>query len=418
MKNKILILGAGFGGIRVALDLTRYIQEIDGEIILINKNNYQDFYIDLYEIATAFIKEQSKKRQIKLDFSNLKMAGAIPLKEIFKNKKVKIIVSEVRDVSIKDKLVYLSSGQKIKFDFLVLALGSQTNYFNIPNLENKSLGLKSVNDAINIRNAIDELFYRKNKDEEIRIVIGGGGFTGCELAGELVCYLKKLSRLHNHNQDRVVLAIVEACPELLSGAGLAIRKAAKKRLEKLGIKFFFNSKIVNVLEKELVLADNSKIPFDLLLWTAGIKPNDIILKSSEINKAKNNCAVVNKFLQVESYKNIFAIGDNAYCFDEKNQCPVSATAQAAIAQGKIVAKNIRNLILNKELIEYKPRLPKFLIPLGGKYALADFRLFILKGFLPWLLKRIVVLKYYLSILSVYKAIKFWLKGFKIYLKND
>lgn len=398
IKKNIVILGGGFGGVKCALDLAK--TPLGGaeqyQIIIIDKNNYHTYYPMLYEVATANL-----ERLKKFDFEKLEETVAIPFKEIFLKSRVKFQKAVIKEVDLKNNLVRLNNNNLLTFEYLVFALGSETNYFNIPRASEKSFGFKSVEEAMNIRNALNEIFYNKKQKEKIKIVIVGGGFSGCELAGELSYFIKKLSKIRNFPLDQVEISVIEANKQVLPGAKEEVIKLVQERLKSL--------KINLVLEQ--TIKDVSEIEFDILIWTAGIQANFLIKSISNLPLTNKSCLIVNEYLQISHFKNIFGAGDNILC-------PIIATAQSAIDHGKIVAKNILRDINKESLIAYQPRQPFFVIPLGSKYAVADLKIIILKGWLAWLLKYLVSLKYFLSILPIKKALTLWFLGFKLFMKND
>ncbi|MDP2721022.1 MAG: NAD(P)/FAD-dependent oxidoreductase [bacterium] len=414
-KSKIVILGAGFAGVRVALDLAKSAPEL--EIILINKNAYHEFHPDFYEIAAASLPESQRKQVPRLTYESLKGSVAIPLAEIFGNTNMKIVINSVVSLDFKSQEVVLRGMKRLSYDFLVLALGSETNYFNIPDLKQFSLPLKSVDDALNIRNEIDEIFARKKEKEKINIIVGGGGFTGCELAGELVGFLRTLSKIHAHKQHEVRLSVVEASPVLINGASTSVQQAAEKRLRSLGVEIYLNSKITNVSKSTLFTDPHLVLPFDLLIWTAGVRSNSLVDRLAGVHTEKT-CLIVDKSLRIIPLKNVFAVGDLAYCFDEENSTQVAATAQTAIDQAKYTAKNIDHLIKNEPLILYKPKKPKFIIPLGGKFAVGEIAGLVLEGIEAWWLKRAAALGYFASVLPTTKAFQLWSAGNKFFVSND
>ncbi len=415
-KKHILILGGGFGGVRVALDLTK--QNLgETKITLVSRDHFHEYHPDLYEVAATFLPESGTKQQKKIRYEQLRGTVAIPLSKLFQNKNVEIVNDSVSGIDLMGKKVKVESGEEIQFDYLVVALGSVTNFFGNKKLEDASLPLKNVSDALNIRDNIDELFLKKKPEETIKIVVGGGGFTGCELAGELVNYLKDLSKLHEHSLEKLEVSIVEAAPNLINGANKWFQEEALKRFNKLGVKVHLNSKIVDVVGQDLVLESGEKVGFDIVIWTAGIKPNPVTSATNNAKLEKNVCYSIDSKGRAVGYDNVFAIGDNCFCFDTIHNHPMPPTAQLAIAQGKSVAENISRIFENKELIDFKPEMPKFIIPIGKNFALTEVYGVRLKGRIAWWLKRAVALEYISSILPLTEALKVWSGGLKFFLKD-
>lgn len=413
---RVLILGAGFGGVRCALDLEKSAPK-DLEIVIVDKNDYHTFQPALYETASAFYVGGNPKSQ-KLNFGKIKRSAAVPLAEIFKGRNIKFVQSEVKAIDVGAKKVEFAYSDPMTFDYLVLALGSETNYFGIPHLAERSYPLKSVEDALNIKTAIDELFYNTKTDEPIKIAIGGGGVAGSELATELAGDIKKLAKKHKHLRDKVSITVIEASPNVLGRAAPWIVEIAQKRLEDLGVKVLVSKKIVDIAEHDVVFDGGEKVPFDILIWTAGIKANSLLMKIAGLEMDKTCKVVVDMSLQAHPHSNVFAIGDNTWCFDPDSQMAAPAMVQTAIDQGEVAAKNIINLINNKPLEKYKFKGVKFMIPLGGKFGVADLGKVHLVGFSAWFLKQLTFLRYFATILPTFKAFRFWCGEQKVFRKND
>lgn len=415
-KKQILVLGGGFSGVRVALDLAK--KNLTGaKITLVSREHFHEYHPDLYEVAASFLPETGDKRQKKLRYEHLRGTVAIPLSKIFQDKDVDLVLEAISGIDLKAKIVTLDTGKKIDFDYLVIALGSVSNFFGNQKLADNSLPLKTVTDALNIRDNIDELFLEKTRDSEIRIVVGGGGFTGCELAGELVGYLKDLAKLHSHPLDKLEISIVEASPNLINGADKWFQVEAFKRLTSLGVKTHLNSRIVDVEDHQIIFESGEKVAFDVLVWTAGVQANPLTEKISNVKLEKNVCLAIDSYSRVIGYENVFAIGDNCFCFDTVHNHPVPPTAQLAISQGKSVADNIAHLIKEEKMEVYHPEMPNFVIPMGKGFALAEVFGFKVKGLFAWFLKRYVALEYISSILSPLEALRVWWGGIKFFIED-
>ena len=414
--SRTVILGAGFGGVRCALDLEKNIPQ-DSEIIVLDKYDCHAFQPARYEVASAFYVGKNIRGQ-KFDYQKIKRSAAIPIREIFKGKNIKFIQAEVRSIDVSVKNITFSSGEVINFDYLVFALGSETNYFGIPHLAEKSYPLKSVEDALNIKAAIDELFYNAKSNEMIKIAIGGGGVAGSEFAGELMGDIRKLVKKHKHLRDKVSVTVIEASLNVLGGAAPWIAEIARKRLEDLGVKVLTSKKITDIADKDVLLDGGEKVPFNILIWTAGIKANSIFSKISGLNIDKSCKIVVDMSLQAHPHSSVFAIGDNTWCFDPVSQRAAPTMMKTAIDQGALAAKNIINLMNDKPLEKYKHQSGRFIVPIGGRFGIADLGRVHLIGFLAWFLKQLTFLQYFVTILPKYKAFKFWLLGQEVFSKND
>lgn len=435
--ERVIIVGGGFAGIRAALNLLKEVKNI--HITLIDKNSYHQYHPDYYEVVSATTPELKEASISQIAF--IRQTVAIPYEKIFTrqlaDKKIEIARDEVSEIDFKNEIVLTLHKQKIPYDWLIISAGSETSFYNIPGLSEIAYEFKNVCDALNIRNAINEACATKPKKENINIIIGGGGLTGCEVAAELAGYVNYTSALHGRPRENIKIKIIEASQEILGGASPWARRKTKERLHCLMVEFLENAQIEKVERKNFDdgrLGANSSGPagkiffknkknreenFDILIWTAGVEASRVsklFPKDSIINPKL--CLNTDENLFVLPFKNVFATGDIGYCFNKSAGNPLPMTAQTAISQGEYAARAIQRKIKNRILFPYNPKQSKFIIPLGGKYALADLRFIKFSGFFAWALKHIVTLDYFLSILPLMDALKLWLSGLKIYIKND
>ncbi|QQG42410.1 MAG: FAD-dependent oxidoreductase [Candidatus Giovannonibacteria bacterium] len=421
MIHDVVIIGGGFGGVKIAKILA---DEKNLRVTLVDKSRYHTFYPNLYEVATAHLPEVFG--HLPIDFVDLKSSVIYPLEDIFLDDlNVSVLEDEFLGADFKKHFVNLKRTGKLRYDFLVLAMGSETNYFGIPGMTEKALPLKNFFDALALRNAIDELFFRAPKNHLIKIVIGGGGFTGCELAGELMGYMDKLSQIHGRPRYYAECLIVEAAEALLGSASPWVQKKAKARLQKLGVKFMFKSAIKEIGQKEIILGGGPpageacpKVPYDLLVWTAGVKASESVKALEGVKFEKASCVAVDKNLRIAPYENVFGVGDITYCVDEATGKSLPMTASVALREAKCVAENIKRTAARKTLLHYRVNHPGFIIPLGGKYALLELYGVRFSGFLPWFLKEFIALRYWAGLLGWQRAYGLWRKGLEIHSRND
>lgn len=422
MIKNIVILGGGFGGLQSALKTSKKIKELGlnkkYKVILIDRHEYHTFTPLLYEIATT-----SKETA---EYQELKDLVTHNFKDLFKKKKIEIINQKVKHVDIKNKRVQLKDN-KIDFDYLILALGSETNYFEVPSVKENALKLKTFDDAVSIRNKIT--FEVENSEKEnINIIIGGGGSTGVELAGEII---KWTCQLEKDVSCKTNVMLIQGGSKILPGFKNKIVSKATRRLEKLGVKVITKTFIKEANEKEVIVNDEQKIPYDVFIWTAGVKATDIT-KDLPVKKDKtgrieivNNLECIPNNKELKVYDDIYSIGDISCLYNPETGDPTPSVARIAITQGKIAAHNIIESIKKKEgftekemFKKYKYKKYPYIIPIGGKYAVAKIGPFVVSGFIAWIFKGIVELNYLISILPFFKAFKIWIKGLKVFIKND
>ena len=415
MVKEVVIIGGGFGGVRVAQNLARRARGI--HITLIDKEYYHTFHPALYEIATADLPETFRHSPI--EFHKLRSAASYPLVDIFlRDLNVTVVRGTVTGIDFKNQKALLESGVMYPYDALVLAVGSETNYFGIEGLSPHALPLKTLWDALSVRNALDEAFARTPKQKRLSIVIGGGGFTGCEFAGELAFFVKKLEEKHGRQKKSTEIIVVEASAALIGGARVWVRRAAKKRLEALGITLMLERPITKVADSSLFLQDSSAVPFDVLIWTAGVRANSFTKTCAGIQLQKNFCMCVDQYLRALPHENVFGVGDATYCINDATGTSHPMTATVALKEAEIAAYNIERLFAKKLLIAFVYTPPGFIVPLGGKYALFDSRWVKISGVLAWALKHLVALHYWVSLIGLRRGYKVWRGSMGIFIKND
>jgi NADH:ubiquinone reductase (H+-translocating) len=405
-KKRIVILGGGFAGVRAALDLSEYLRNMDNyEIILIDKRDYHTYYSALYEAATAQHEYVEAKR--------VKSAVTIPLSQIFTRTKVKVFKGFIENVDIDDGKIYTDS-QVIYFDYLVTSMGSVTDFFGIPGLDKFGFTLKSVDDAIMIRNKIEEVVSQK---EEANLVIGGGGFAGVEFAGEVYNLLKHECKVHKKNLKQFSITIVEGGPGYLSGLSGKVSNLAQERLKARGINARFSTLLTEAGSDYVMLDKQERLPTDVLIWTGGVRSCRVpFLNELEIDKKDRTYTT--KYLNTKQFTNVFIAGDNLCFIDKRTKKPLPQTAQEAIRHGSHVAKNIYRLIRGKELMPYSAGPTRFVIPISGKYAIMYTKNIIISGFVGWVIRRLVDLRYFLSILPLWQAFKLWWFETDLFIEND
>lgn len=416
--KRIVILGAGFGGLHAAMRLGRALKWgriRDYEVVLVDKNDYHTYTPTLYEAATT-----SKDVA---DFSKIKHIVTFPIDRILRHLPVKFIVDEAEsiDLGAHETEIHLKSGYNLRYDYLVIALGSVSNDFGIPGIKEHALTFKSFSDASRIRDIIWEEVTKGDKEDVFEVVIGGAGSTGVELAGELRLWLSQLEKKYGR---KGTVTICEAGPQILMGFMDKVVKKVSKRLTKIGVTVLAGKAIKSVNDnKTITLNDESKINSDLFIWAGGVKPNNII-EDVPMKNIKGRvevtpamvCAPENSDLTFSG--KVFGIGDIACAYNHKTGKPIPMVARAALSEAKIAAKNIIRDIKGRPHIEYRAMDYPYIIPVGGKYAVAKLGKIVISGFLGWFLKGLVELNYLLSIMSFPRAFATWLRGLWIFIKND
>ena len=408
-KKRILVLGGGFAGVDCTKKLENYFQSnYDIEITLVSDDNFLLFTPMLPQIVAGTI----TPRHI-----------VMPLRALCK--KARIYESVVRDIDPIQQHVTLEGtpekiGIRIHYDYLVIALGSKTNFFGLKNVERNSFTMKTLADAISLRNRIIDMLEQAENEKNSKIkqrlltfVIVGGGFAGVETAGEINDFLSEaISYYHNIKQADVHVILVEAVGTILQGFNESLSEHAHNKLEKNGIKILLQHAVTsfdgkNVIIKKLSSTSSNvkhevTIDSHTLVWTAGVTPVEIIQNSTF--KLKNGKIIVNEFLEIPNHPEIFAIGDCSQ-FDKKDANKFPPTAQLAEAHAKLAAYNIKQSIKNKEKkkFEYKWKGQSAII--GKHYGIAESMGIKITGFWAWVLWR----NYYLNKMpNIEKRIRVWL----------
>jgi NADH:ubiquinone reductase (H+-translocating) len=393
MKKRILIVGAGFGGLRTALTLGKQVRKnglaAEYEVALVDRSPLHIYTPLLYKLAAS--------RSFNPD------ALAYPLLAILEETGVRFMEDSVWEMDLLEGDVHLSRGEELRCDYLVLAPGSETNYFDIPGLKENSLPLKTLQDAESIRGRVEAL------PASAKIVVGGGGPTGLELAAELKC---------NYGFD---VTIIEAMPQIIPGFAPGIVERATERLKKIGVKILTNEPITLATTVNLKTKTGLTVPFDLLIWTGGVKVPEWVTKLPVKTEARGRIAAsfgmecLPQTPDLRLAPMVYALGD-AVCVYDKVGKPMPGVAPAAIDQGLIVAANILSDILaekngkNASHRAYSPARYPYVLPLGKSYAIGTIGPITFSGIAGWLFKDAITLDYLLSIMPFVQAFSIWRKS--------
>ncbi len=414
---KVLIVGGGFGGVRTALDLEKRVPPESVEITLIDKSVCHVFIPALYEVASAFNVREDSFRLL------LKRTVAIPYTEIFKDKNVNFMQAQVSRIDLAKRTATTKGGHVLHYDYLVLALGSQAADFGVSGVRSYAYQFKSMDDALMINTHVEKLFsemIRTSRTQPIKFLIGGGGFTGIELAAELAMFAHKMTRRLGMSGRRALFYLFEAGPTILPLISDKERLLIRRRLTQLGIVVMENCPIEEVKNKSVKLKNSRVIEGDIVIWVAGVEPNHLLRSIKGLELTERSKIKVEEHLHLLNHKNVFAVGDIIEFIDHKTQRPIPALGYLAIDQGKIAAQNIYHLLYgHPELEVHKPFYERWIAPIGGKYAVARLGQGILiTGFWGWLVREMADFRYFASILPLGKAISFFWNETRIFIRND
>ncbi|MFH1712139.1 MAG: FAD-dependent oxidoreductase [Patescibacteria group bacterium] len=430
--GRTVILGGGFGGLITALRLAK--QAPDNEVVVIDKNDVHVYTPWLYEVATGFLVHMKKSqlnaltRTAGYKFSEIKRLSGLE-NLIFKR-------DEVTGCDFRTKHALLSDGKTLRYDQLVIALGSQTASYGIPGCMEYGLQMKALDDALKIQNELHAIFQEsKFRHRTFTIVVGGGGFTGTETAGELAHFFQVCQKAGVCPQGAIRIVLLEASADILSQLPKIIRYWAYKRLHTLNVDVLQNTVIAEVKKKSVIVEPRKKseneiyppespinkkteIVADLFIWAGGIKPNSM-LKDFALPKDQRGRLKINPTMQVEGHPDVFALGDVVALRNEQKDYLVPPTADATIRQAKLLANNLARYQKSKPPRSFRfPSVWPAVIPIGGQFALATVKGLSLKGRLVFYLRRLVDLKYLMMIFPFFHAYKIWRKGVAMFELND
>lgn len=337
-RPTILVLGAGYGGLTTVVNLQKLVSSEEAEIILINKNDYHYETTWLHEVSAGTISPE---------------AARYPISSVIKNN-VKFVQATVENVDVNTRKVGTSAGE-FTYDYLVFGLGFEGETFGIPGLDKYALSLANLNAARQIREHIEYQFASWTLDEvkddsKLTIVVGGAGFTGIELLGELGNRIPELCKEFDIPQEKVRVLCVEAAPMVLPGFDPQLVEYAKTALSKKGIEFSIGTPVVEATEDGVKIKKGDDefefIEAGTVIWAAGVRGNKLVESSGiESNRAR---IAVRKDMRAPGFDDVFVVGDCAFLLNEEAGRPYPPTAQIAMQQAVNIAKNIKHLLNGEE----------------------------------------------------------------------
>ena len=363
-KPRVVILGAGFGGLTAARAMADFAQ-----VTLVDRHNFQTFLPLLYQVSTAGLAADHVAHPIRgaLRKSGVQFRMGSPLSVDHKNKSVKLDSSEV-----------------LEFDYLVVALGSATADFGVPGVTEHALGMKSVSEALNIRAEVMRRFEDlcRFEDETIfSISVVGGGPTGVEMAGAFAELVRgPLKNDQAHAAAHIKINLIEAGPRILPMFSEKLSAHGKKDLEKLGVTVFLNTAVAEIKPRSIEIKDGRTIPSEVTVWAAGVKgePAGSLLNVPLVNSRID----VDENLQSRNYPYVFALGDIAG-FVGKDGRFLPMVAPVALQQGRHVAKQIKRLSKGEVLKPFKYIDKGSMATIGRHKAIVEVKNLRMTGIPAW-----------------------------------
>jgi len=364
-RPKVVILGGGFGGLAAARALYKH-----ADVTVVDRHNYQTFLPLLYQVSTAGLAADHV---------------AYPIRGALRKTSVKFRMASPINIDHRNKEVKLDSSETLKFDHLIVALGSVTADFGIPGVKEFALGMKSVSEALTIRAEIMRRFEdlcRFEDDTKFSVTVIGGGPTGVEMAGAIAELIRgPLKSDQAQVAKNINVTLIEAGPRLLPPFAPSLSERTKKDLEKLGVKVLLNTAVKELAHRKIFLKDGTSLQSEVTIWAAGVKGADA-MKDLNLPIEANRVAV-EPTMQVKNYPYLWALGDIAGA-KGKDGSPLPMVAPVAIQQGKFIAKQIKRISQNKKLEHFKYLDKGSMATIGRNKAVVQVRWFKLAGPLAWL----------------------------------
>ena len=365
-KPKVVILGGGFGGLAAARALHKA-----ADVTVVDRHNYQTFLPLLYQVSTAGLAADHV---------------AYPIRGALRKTPVKFRMGSPISIDHKNQEVKLDSSELLKFDHLIVALGSVSADFGIPGVKEFTLGMKTVSEALTIRAEIMRRFEdlcRFEDDTKLSITVVGGGPTGVEMAGAIAELIRGPLKSDQANAAaHIDITLIEAGPRLLPPFAPSLSARTKKDLEKLGVKVLVNAAVQQVEHRKIKLKDGTTIASEITIWAAGVKGSDAM---AQLNlPTAGNRVAVDPTMQVKNYPNVWALGDIAAAIGKDgNTLPM--VAPVAIQQGKFIAKQIVRLAKGQKLENFKYLDKGSMATIGRNKAIVQVKGIKISGAIAWLI---------------------------------
>lgn len=412
--TRIGILGGGYGGVEAAKLLhKRYKRRKDVEITLIDKNPYHTLMTELHEVAGSRVEPES------VQFS---------FRRIFSGKRVNVVVDTIDDIDFQNRKL-ISETDEYEYDYLVLGVGAEPEYYGIPGIQDHAYTLWSLEDALAIREHIEEQFRKaaRERDPEERkkmltFAVAGAGFTGIEMAGELMEHRSRLCIEYGFDEEEVRIIVIEMMSDILPILPDKLKRKAEKYLKKHGVEILLESPITEGAPDYVEISNEEKIPTETLIWTAGVmgcefagnlpltkgrcsnkkcphatkfgtcgEPVCKFAKDHRYVDGKRGRLLANTYMQSVDYENVYIVGDVTWIIENRSVVP--QIVETALQTAETAAHNIAADIDNEEKEEFESSYHGFMVSLGGRYGVAHVMGLKLTGIFAMAMKHVVNLHY-------------------------
>ncbi len=380
--HTIVIIGGGFGGVRLAQRLSH----VSGvHIKLIDPKTYMQYYAANYRLATG----------------GSALETCISYASLLKGDNVEHVKDAVASVDTAAGVAVGVSGSRYAYDTLVVASGSESSFFGIPGADEHSFGIRTADESLKLRTHMTEVFRAattatpEEKTALLHFIVIGGGATGVELASELPAYTKKLAKIHGVDPSLITIDLIEAMPRVLGLLSERVSAKVLKRLHALGINVFLNRSVIREETAELVMKD-MQMKSKTIIWTAGMKAARVTSSLAGLALDKRGRIVVDDRMHAQGFDNVFAIGDAA-------STKYSGMAQTAVADADYVAGAIAARVSAKSVAPYAQPMPAYSVPVGTGWAATVYHGITTFGRLGWMMRRAADLRAFLMFLPPKQA---------------
>ena len=365
----ILILGAGYAGLRAALDLAKAKRKgrLQGvSITLIDRNDYHQVITWLHDIAAAAIKPEVARIPLR-KLLNLPNSSATPTAQ--REASITFQQATVQGIAPNEQRVILKDGTTLLYDYLVVGLGGETAWPPIEGLREHALPMRWWKEAVAIRQTIENSFALAAKAKKpaerkrlASVTVIGGGYTGCQLVGELTHWLPELADKYRISLFDLTLRQIEAQERLMSNWDENLAHKAEQVLRHKGVQILLNSRVERITPTTVKIKGKKALPYGVMIWAGGIRAPRL-LQSSGFSTGAQGRVHVDQYLRAKGFPQIYMVGDNSLWMDG-NQ-PLPATASHALRQGAYVARMLVRERANQPLVTYEPTKLGLVVALGG-----------------------------------------------------
>lgn len=390
-KHRVLVVGGGFGGVKVAQTLAKESPELFC-VQLVDPKSYMEYHAASYRLVTG----------------RSPMEVCLPYRDLFQGLPVELDRDTIDFVDPVRKIARGGSGTQYHYDSIILALGAKPDTYGIPGVIENAFNVQSSMHALKIKRHLHEVFERSFSRRKVgsiprlQFVIVGGGATGVELSGEIAHYSKEIARAHGVDPTLTTVDLIEAGPSILCAFPEKLREKVTKRLQSLGVNIFLNRTITKE-DMEGVHLTDADIRAKTVIWTAGMRGAELLSQIDGLKTDRKGRAIVDVHLQAVGLKHVYVIGDSA-------STKYAGMAQTALSDAVYVASYLIAEAKDRRSKEYRQPPPSYAVPVGPNWAGVIYHGMTFSGRIGWVLRRLADLRAFLALLPFRKALRAFVAG--------